>query len=1066
MTVLSIATLLLHDGAAIANPFGGTVVAGSATISGSGNTVTITQGTDRAVINWQGFSIAPNEMTQFLQPGSQSAILNRVTGGNPSALLGSMQSNGQIFLINPNGILIGPNAHINVGGLTASTLDISNQQFMQGGDLVFSGNSTAGVVNYGTIRALEGNIFLIGSTVANHGTLQAKNGTVGLAAGQAVKLIDSARPHLVVTANSRSLSNVGVQNTGTIDAISAELAANGGNVYALAINNEGVVRATGSVTRNGRVLLTAPGGTIASSGDLIAKNADGSGGEVKIDAVKIDAAKVDSSSVADAASVGTTGTANVSGRIDASGVTGGNVQVLAGSVNLAGATIDASGTYGGGQVNIGGSYQGAGPLPNAATTTVDDGTSINADATLLGNGGQVVVWSNQATNFEGSILARGGANGGDGGLVEVSGSMLAFSGSVDTSAANGKTGALLLDPVGIVVGPGNTANVNLPTSVAFFGDQLLNGLLTTNNVLLATSASTVDAEGPGFTYTDHTPNDDNIIVQDGTSLNTGANTIFFSTTTLDLGSTIVGNVSGGASWTGTSPAPAVLPLKDPTTVNVVTGTTTQGSIAQAVEIVAAGGTVNVGAGVYTERINIGKSLSLLGAQTGVDPTPGGVRTILANESVIDISALAPTNPNVAIEVANGVDGVDISGFTLIGSPTSNFADESVIRAGGSAGAVDNLTVQHNIINGFTGVLSKGGDHLVVDANRFTVNKNGVAALPGAYTNLAITGNTFTPGMSLAADPAAIQMTGVTGGMIAGNTASGFARGVGGSNLHQLQISGNTFTGNNDAISIFGGSTFIDIHDNDLSGNGRYGVNIKGQDITINGNFLSGNLDSGVNIDRHVIDTERVSISNNDLSGNSILGVKVNTALVTETVDASGNWWGSSSETGVESAANGGSGVDFTPFLVSGTDTNLGTFGFQGDFSTLQVTSLGSQTGMTGRIQEGVDLVTNSTVLVGPGTFVEDVLVNKTVELIGSGWATTTVSGAIGGDGATFRIAADDVELSGFTITREGNNTTDWNNGGLNFAGIAIQGQSVSGLLAHDNLITGNRTGIDINNSSG
>ncbi|MEQ8791055.1 MAG: filamentous hemagglutinin N-terminal domain-containing protein [Pirellulaceae bacterium] len=460
---------MFHAGVASANPFGGSVVAGSANISASGNTVTITQGTDRAVINWQGFSISPGELTQFLQPGANSAILNRVTGGNPSALLGTMQSNGQIFLINPNGILIGPNAHINVGGLTASTLDISNQQFMQGGDLVFSGNSNASVVNYGTVRALEGNIFLIGSSVENHGLLQARNGTVGLAAGQTVKLVDSARPHLVVTASSSSLSNVGVLNAGTIEAISAELAANGGNVYALAINNTGVVRATGSLTRNGRVLLTAPGGKIANSGDLIANNADGSGGEVRIDAV------------AGAASVGAShgGLANVSGRIDVSGVSGGSVQILGDVVSLTSASIDASGINGGGQVNIGGSYQGglgaADALAASQLTTVDSTTTINADGALLGDGGRVIIWSDGHTDFAGGITARGGASGGDGGFVEVSGlQTLVFgdTGLVDTTAADGQTGMLLIDP--------GRVNIGTPT-LGGFGALTIAGSTVRNN---------------------------------------------------------------------------------------------------------------------------------------------------------------------------------------------------------------------------------------------------------------------------------------------------------------------------------------------------------------------------------------------------------------------------------------------------------------------------------------------------------------------------------------------------------------------------------------------------------
>ena len=509
IVAIQLLALLLHS-AALANPFGGTVVAGSASVSANGNTLTINQATNRAIINWQGFSISPGELTQILQPGSNSAILNRVTGGNPSALLGTLQSNGQVFLINPNGILVGPGAQINVGGFTASTLDIDNSQFMQGGDLIFRGNSQASVINRGNINALEGNIFLIGASVENHGILNAANGTVGLAAGQEVKLVDSAHPHLLVSANSRSLSNVGVLNTGAINALRAELAANGGNVYALAINNTGTVRATGSVTKNGRVYLTAPGGKIANSGDLIAKNADGSGGEVKINAV------------ADAASVGnsaatSSGTANISGRIDTSGVTGGSVQILGDTVNLTGATIDASGNFGGGQVNIGGNYQGLGPLPNADRTTIDAATIVRAGAIDQGNGGNVIVWGTDKVNFHGTINTLGG----DGGFVEIS---TKGAGVIDGSAF---TLNMLVDPGDVVVSTGGSTTGGAAGAVEVADTTILStlnlgGTFTLNtDVTGTTGTGRVDfGDGGNFTVNNNTGTMGTFIIHAADEINT------------------------------------------------------------------------------------------------------------------------------------------------------------------------------------------------------------------------------------------------------------------------------------------------------------------------------------------------------------------------------------------------------------------------------------------------------------------------------------------------------------------------------------------------------------------
>src|SRR4051794_30751192 len=118
--------------AAGANPTGGTVTSGSATISSSGSTVTVNTGTGGTIINWNAFSIAAGETTRINQPSSASVTLNRVTGPSSSSINGSLQSNGQVFLTNPNGIVIGSSAQINVAGFVASTLDISDSDFLAG----------------------------------------------------------------------------------------------------------------------------------------------------------------------------------------------------------------------------------------------------------------------------------------------------------------------------------------------------------------------------------------------------------------------------------------------------------------------------------------------------------------------------------------------------------------------------------------------------------------------------------------------------------------------------------------------------------------------------------------------------------------------------------------------------------------------------------------------------------------------------------------------------------------------------------------------------------------------
>ena len=200
--------------------------------------------------------------------------LTGVTGGIPSTIQGTLQANGQVYLVNPNGVLVGPNGRVNTAAFTASTLDVPDASFMSGGDMRFSGPSPAGVVNLGSITATDGNVMLLGRSVQNDGSISAPNGVAGLAAGSDILLKTAGDEHVVI--KSGTSGGTGVKNSGSIKAAQAELKAAGGNVYALAIRNTGVVQATGITKRNGRIILGTDGGTVQNSGRLIARNADGS----------------------------------------------------------------------------------------------------------------------------------------------------------------------------------------------------------------------------------------------------------------------------------------------------------------------------------------------------------------------------------------------------------------------------------------------------------------------------------------------------------------------------------------------------------------------------------------------------------------------------------------------------------------------------------------------------------------------------------------------------------------------------------------------------------------------
>ena len=234
----------LFAATAHALPQGGVVQAGAVTISTpNAHSMVLNQATNKAVIDWQGFSIGAGQSVQFLQPGASAVALNRVVGGDVSSIFGSLSANGQVFLVNPNGVLFAPGAQVNVGGLVASTLNLSNADFLAG-KYTFGGNSGASVVNNGMIRA--GYVALAGAQVANAGTIEAaQGGSIGLLAGSRVT-VDPAGAGLVKFSVDAAAVNAAASNSGTIVAEGGQvlMAAQAvGDTLATVINQSGVIRA-------------------------------------------------------------------------------------------------------------------------------------------------------------------------------------------------------------------------------------------------------------------------------------------------------------------------------------------------------------------------------------------------------------------------------------------------------------------------------------------------------------------------------------------------------------------------------------------------------------------------------------------------------------------------------------------------------------------------------------------------------------------------------------------------------------------------------------------------------
>jgi filamentous hemagglutinin family protein len=325
--LLALAVAACFSVPAKANPVGANVVHGSASLSNSGSTLTI-RNSAGAIINWQGFSIGAGETTRFVQPSSASAVLNRVVGGDPSQILGNLHSNGQVLLINPSGVVFGNSARIDVAGLVASTLDLSNTDFLAGRTRLIASEQAGDIVNRGSILASAGTVLLAGNAVSNEGLIEAINGEVLLAAGREVELLDSRQPELRValTAPDNTALNVG------------QIVVGRAGIFGGLVRNSGRISATGaSVDGNGRIVLRAARDVTLTSESQI--SASGDNAKVTVQAGG--------------------GTAIVSGRIEAkSGDRGGAVELTGEQVGLVSASVDATGPAGGGVVLVGGGFQG------------------------------------------------------------------------------------------------------------------------------------------------------------------------------------------------------------------------------------------------------------------------------------------------------------------------------------------------------------------------------------------------------------------------------------------------------------------------------------------------------------------------------------------------------------------------------------------------------------------------------------------------------------------------------------------------------------------------------------
>lgn len=724
----------------LGNPTGPQVVSGTASFQHpSANTLNVTN-SPGAIINWQGFSIGANELTRFIQQSSSSAVLNRVVGADISQIQGQLLSNGRVFLINPSGILIGPGAVIDTAGFVGSTLNMLDADFLKG-KLKFEGGANSGpIINQGWIRTgYGGQVILVAPQIENSGLIQTPGGELLLAAGQKLTItsLDLEGVQFEVQAPTDSVLNVG------------RLLADGGavGVFAGTLRHSGEIRANALVQdAAGHIVLKAQNELQIAAGGAISADG-GSGGSIVLQAAQ--------------------GHARMAGKISAQGSAGqgGDIRVLGERVSIVeSAVVNASGSAGGGQILIGGDFQGNNPVvQNAGNVFVGADASLRADATQAGDGGRIIVWSDDKAQFYGTLSARGGPQGGNGGFAEVSGKQnLIFAGSADLGAPKGSFGTLLLDPLDLYVFSGGGVvpsiideNTDFPTNAATVSPATLEAI--NGNVSLFASrymriSDAIDLSNtPGKTFTAQVGAYTPPALPDPLALSTGISNV------LEIGASITTN--GGA-----------VSLIAPTIQSVAASTisTSGGAIvldSSGATIQASSLSLNAGGGAVSAASD---SFIQLGSVTGgsfMATAPSSISTGAITTS--GTVSLTSTGSSVFTGgIAAGGGDVSLSGLFTVSTGAINTSGNVVLNSG--IGSV------FSTVNNAASLTANAGNSVFISS---TTNLNVETVSAGSTASLTATGGAIIP------TSASSQVTGFNVTLSSTDTGSGGGIGTPGTALN-------------------------------------------------------------------------------------------------------------------------------------------------------------------------------------------------------------------------------------------------------------------------------------------
>jgi len=826
--------------------------------------------------SFEQFGLDSGQIANFLSNPTIQHIIGRVVGGDPSQINGLIQvmgGNSNLLLMNPAGWVLGSEAQINVPAAftltTATGVGFENGYWFNGfgendysnligtpSQFAFDSMQPGSIINAGNLEVLEGQtLTLLGGTVVNTGEIRAPGGTITIAAvpGQ----------NRVRIRQSGHLLSLEIEAPRTVD----------GQLLSFTARDLPDLLTVGATDMETGLTVDADGTVqLGDSGTRI-PTTEGS-------------------------AMPTAGFAYASGSLDVShsgvGKVGGEVNILGQRVGVFGARVNASGTNGGGLVRVGGDYQGQGTIPNALRTVISADSRISADALVEGNGGQVIVWADEATGFNGNISAGGGSISGDGGFVEVSGKdALAFSGHVDVSAVNGQDGTILLDPRDIIIEPND--------GVADDNGQISPGV--DEEILFNDGGNAVDFQIDDTALTALTGNillqaQQDIIAQAGTSLNF-TNQTFGETITFEAGRNIQINsrlTTAGGSVELTATTGRIVFDSIDTSVN----TGNAGSvILQASENITTTGNFLVdlidpdNIPVVTDTANasidasVGVSGSGNGGQISLTSTNGSIDT-----SSGDILAVTPDGMGgtVALEAGGNIIVKSIGSYV---NPT------------GDAGAIT-LQAGGNIIT--TGRLGQNGEGTLISSTRtgnggqisLTSTNGSIDTSSGEIRAFSIDGNGGAIALSAADEISTAEIkasaTSGDGGTIsfsgAGdiNTAEIDASSVSGnggtitfsgaSKINTAEIDASSVSGNGGTVSFSG---FVDIADGTDTGQMTFSfsspdeINTEQIDVSsVSGNGGTVSLFSVGEISTEQIDASSVSGNGGTVSFSSADEVTVDT----------------------------------------------------------------------------------------------------------------------------------------------------------------------------------------------